>query len=237
MEVFRRRRLATLVLLSLTAVPAIVHAQGMFGPGASFIGGGVSGIGTGKLDDRLAARGYPTLGTSAVGVTIGTYHILPGGLSVGGEWHGLIIGDGVHEGRDVGIGGGYGTLGLGYVIELSRKVRIYPRLGLGGGGMGMWFERDSVVNFDDVLADPKPTPDPPREPVLSRMSVLMDLGVGAELLPGGIGRGLMFGVRLGYLVAPSSSEWQLYDHDVVGGPATSLRGPYIRGVIGVGRRR
>ena len=230
-------RIVALSALVIAAAPGIALAQGIFGPGASFIGGGVSGIGTGNLDERLAARRYPTFGTSAVGLVLGTYHILPGGLSVGGEWHGLIIGDEVHQGRDVGIGGGYGTLGLGYVVELSRGLRVYPRLGLGGGGMGMWFERDSVVNFDDVLADPKPTPDPPREPVLSRVSVLMDLGVGAEVLPGGIGRGLMFGVRLGYLVAPSSSEWQLYGHDVIGGPATSLRGPYIRGVIGVGRRR
>ena len=143
----------------------------------------------------------------------------------------------MHQGREVGIGGGYGTLGLGYVVELSPRLRVYPRLGLGGGGMGMWFESDSVVNFDDVLDDPKPVVDSLREPVLSRVSFVMDLGVGAEFLPGGFARGLMVGLRLGYLAAPSSSNWQLRDQDVSGGPKTSIAGAYIRGVIGVGRRR
>ena len=230
-------RVAVLLALAVCAETRPATAQGIFAPGASFIGMGASRIGTGNLDDRLAARGYPTFGRSAVGVTIGTYHILPGGLTVGGEWHGLIIGDATHQGREVGIGGGYGTLGLGYVVELSHRVRVYPRIGLGGGGMGLWFESDSVVNFDDILADPKPTADSLREPVLSRGSVVMDLGLGAEILPGGVGRGLMVGLRLGYLPAPSATSWQLRDQDVSGGPSTTLAGPYIRAVIGVGRRR
>ena len=103
--------------------------------------------------------------------------------------------------------------------------------------MGLWIQRDSVVDFDDVLLDPKPIPDRDREPVLSQASVVMDLGIGAELLPGGIGRGLMIGVRLGYLVAPSSADWQLYEDDVTGGPKLTLGGAYVRAVIGVGRRR
>jgi len=229
--------MALSLMLVLGAAAESVNAQGIFGPGASFFGAGVSGIGTGNLDDRLAARGYPSFGRTATGVNIGTYHILPSGLTVGGEWHGLIIGDAVHQGRDVGIGGGYGTIGLGYMLELSRRTRVYPRLGLGGGGMGLWFESDSVVNFDDVLADPKPVPDSDREPVLSRVSVVMDLGMGAEFLPAGFGRGLMVGLRFGYLVTPSSTNWQLYDHDVIGGPSVRLGGPYIRAVIGVGSRR
>ena len=230
-------RVAVLLVLAVCVDTRPANAQGIFGPGASFIGVGASRIGTGNLDDRLAARGYPTFGSSAVGATIGTYHILPGGLTVGGEWHGLIIGDATHQGREVGIGGGYGTLGLGYVVGLSHRVRVYPRIGLGAGEMGLWFESDSVVNFDDVLADPQPTADSLREPVLSRGSVVMDLGVGAEILPGGFGRGLMVGLRFGYLAAPSSTNWELRDQEVSGGPSTTMAGPYIRAVIGVGRRR
>jgi hypothetical protein len=231
------KRVTIAVLLALAVSGGVAQGQGIFGRGAAFFGAGISGIGTGALDDRLAARGYPAFGRTATGVTLGAYHILPGGLTVGGEWHGLIIGDGMHQGRNVGIGGGYGTLGLGYIVELSPRTRLYPRIGIGGGGLGMWFESDSVVGFDDVLADPQPVPDADREPVLSHGSVVLDLGLGAELLPGGAGRGLMVGLRVGYLAAPSSGDWQLYDHDVSGGPRVTLAGPYIRGVVGIARRR
>lgn len=216
--------------------PVGAQGQGLLGAGAAYLGVGASGIATGELDDRLAARGYPTFGGSATALNLGAHLILPGGLTVGAEWHGLIIGDVTHQGRDVGIGGGYGTLGLGYVVQLSPRARIYPRLGLGGGGMGLWIESDSVVEFDDVLADPKPI-ERVRRPVMNIISAVADLGVGAEFLPGGWGRGLMVGVRLGYLAAPSVTDWQLGDHTVNGGPAASIGGPYVRALIGIGWRR
>ena len=192
----------------------------------------------GKLDDRLAARGYPTFGSSATGVNIGAYGILPGGLTVGAEWHGLIIGDSEHEGRDVGLGGGYGTLGIGYMFDLSPRVRVYPRFGIGGGGVGLWMESDSGdVDFDDVLADP-PEPEPyEREPVLGRYGGVIDLGAGAEFLPGGWARGLMVGLRLGYLAAPPTDNWSLHERTVTGGPEASIAGPYFRATIGVAKGR
>ncbi len=228
------------VLLALAlsvgaAGPVSAQAKGLFGAGAAFLGVGPSGISTGELDDRLSASGYPTFGRSAMGINAGAHLILPGGLTVGGEWHGLIIGEKVHQGREVGIGGGYGTLGLGYMVELSPRMRIYPRFGLGGGGMGLWFESDSVVGFDDVLANPQPE-ELRREPVLSTGSAVIDLGLGAELLPGGWGRGLMVGARLGYLAA-FDTDWQFHDHSVAAGPDANVGGPYIRVTIGVGWRR
>ena len=235
------RRLTGAVVLALAlgaggVQPMQAQGQELFGAGAAYLGIGASGIGTAELDDRLADRGYPTFGSSALAVNIGAHIILPGGLIGGAEWHGLIIGDAAHQGRDVGIGGGYGTLGLGYVVELSPRVRIYPRLGLGGGGMGLWIQSDSVVGFDDVLADPQPV-DRLRQPVLSTVTGVVDLGFGAEMLPGGWARGLMVGLRLGYLAAPFDADWELFDHTVSGGPGASIRGPYIRALIGVGWRR
>ena len=34
-----------------------------------------------------------TFGATAVGVVAGAYGILPGGVTLGGEWHGLVVGD------------------------------------------------------------------------------------------------------------------------------------------------
>jgi hypothetical protein len=207
-------------------------------PDAGFISAGVSRIATGELDDRLAARGYPTFGTTARAVGIGGYWSLPGGLMLGGEWNGLVIGDEPHQGRTVGLGGGYATVGVGYAVDVSPRVRVYPRLGLGAGGLALWFESEAdTVGFDEVLADPRPLPG--RQPVLSHDGVVLDLGAGAELLPGGRGLGPLIGVRVGYLAAlfGSDSNWQLYEYTASGGPSGTIAGPYVRAVVGVGRRR
>ena len=75
--------------------------------------------------------------------------------------------------------------------------------------------------------------------MLSRGGLVVDLGGGAELLPGGRGRGPLIGVRLGYLVARfgSGSNWQLYDRTATGGPAATIAGPYVRVVVGAAWRR
>lgn len=207
----------------------------LLGPGAAFIGVGASGVATGDLDDRLTANGYPTFGRTAVAVNLGAYRILSDKILLGAEWHGLIFGEEPHEGREVGLGGGYGTLGLGYVLQVSRRARIYPRIGFGGGGMGLWIERDSVVDFDDVLS--RPISEDRRTPVLSHGTAVVDLGAGIEFLPGRRGAGTIVGVRLGYLAAPFNSDWQLYDHSVTGGPSAGIAGPYVRAVIGVAWKR
>jgi hypothetical protein len=203
------------------------------------VGGGISGIATEELDDRLAAGGYPTFGSTAGAVTLGAYRVLRSGVMLGGEFNGLVIGDAEHGGRTVGLGGGYATLGVGYAVELSPRARVYPRLGLGAGGLALWFEDEAdTVSFDDVLADPRPLPDR-RQPVLSHDGVVLDLGAGAELLPGGRGRGPLIGLRLGYLLAAfgSGTDWQLYEYTASDGPPATIAGPYVRVVVGGAWRR
>lgn len=212
------------------ARPAEAQAE-LLGPGAVFLGVGLSGVAIGQLDDHLEARGYPTFGRSALALGLGAYRVLSNGVMLGAEWHGLVFGEEPHEGGEVGLGGGYGTLGVGYAVALSPRARVYPRLGLGAGGMGLWIEpADDGVAFDDVLDDPRPAPG--RRPVLSRAGVVVDVGAGAELLAGGDGGGLLIGLRLGYLAAASAPDWYLYERDASGGPDASLRGPYVRLVVG-----
>ena len=230
---------ATLALMLGAAGPAPAHAQqALLGPGAAFVSAGVSGIATGELDDRLAARGYPTFGRTATALGVGAYRVLAGKVMLGGEVHGLIVGEETRDGRVAGLGGGHGTLGMGYAVELSPRARIYPRLGVGVGGLGLWIESQAdTVGFDEVLANPTPAPD--RRAVLSRDGLVLDLGAGAEFLPAGRGRGALIGVRLGYLAARfgSGSDWQLHERTATGGPATSLAGPYVRVVVGGAWRR
>ncbi|HEX6573368.1 MAG TPA: outer membrane beta-barrel protein [Gemmatimonadaceae bacterium] len=225
-------RIGSLIAVALiTASYETASAQAsLLGPGAVYIGGGVSSVATGKLDDRLAEHGYPTFGQRMGAVTLGGYRRLSSGIMLGAELNGLIKGEKSHNGNDVGLGGGYGTLGIGYAMDLSRGARFYPRLGIGAGGFGMWIERDDEpVAFDDVIDNPAPETET-RHPVLSRDGLVADLGAGLELHRGRSGP--MIGLRFGYLAAPFNSHWDNYDRDVIDGPDASISGPYVRIVIG-----
>lgn len=229
----RRMALSGVLALAFSAAPARAQAE-LLGPGAGFIAAGASGIATGELDDWLAERGYPTFGGTAVAVGLGGYRILPNGVMLGGEFNGLIVGEKAHEGRQVGLGGGSVTLGVGYAVELSPRARVYPRLGVGVGGMGLWIDRQDTVDFEDVLQGETSVAD--RPDVLSRDGVVVDLGAGAEFLPRGR-RGPLIGVRAGYLAASFGREWDAYEHTVAGGPQASIAGPYLRMTLGWGWRR
>jgi hypothetical protein len=226
-----RSLLAALALTVSVTNPAMAQ-EGLLGPGAAFISAGVARVATGELDDRLAANGYPTFGRNASSIGLGGYRVVGGHLMLGAELTGLMIGDEPHLGREVNVGGGHATLGIGYMTELSPKVRVYPRLGVGAGGLTLWIETADTVSFDDVLANPTPVAN--RERNISRDGAVFDLGGGLEFLPRGSGSGVLIGLRLGYLFTSfgSESNWQLFEGTATGGPSSSIAGPYLRVVIG-----
>jgi hypothetical protein len=231
------KKLVAVFALCLAGWSTASAQQSLMGPGAAFLSVGASRIATGDLDDRLAAGGYPTFGNHANSAGIGAYRIVSGRVLLGGELNGLIVDQKPHLGREVGVGGGYATLALGYVTDVSPRVRVYPRLGLGVGGLSLWVRTADTTTFDALLANP--TPPPNDERVLTRDGGVIDFGAGAEFLPKGHGGGPLIGVRAGYLLAAfgSSSNWWTQDGTATGGPKASISGPYIRVVLGGAWRR
>ena len=235
-SVTSRLTLNALVALALacgTAQSAAAQA-GLLGPGAGFLTVGAARISTGGLDEWLDERGYPTFGRSAVSIGLGGYRLLSSGVMLGADAQGFIIGDAPHEEGRMGLGGGYATVGIGYAVELSPRVRLYPRLGFGAGGMALWIESEDTLAFEDVLEEEAPAPS--RDPNLARDGVVLDLGAGTEFLPGGR-NGLLIGVRAGWLAGPFTDRWEMYEHEVSGGPDASISGPYLRVVVGWAWRR
>lgn len=201
---------------------------------AGFVAAGVSGIATGELDSRLAASGYPTFGSRPRGLALGAYRLLRSGVMLGAEWHGLKLSEADHEGRGVGLGGGYATLAAGYAVEISPRVRVYPRLGLGAGGLGLWIEKadeeeTSAGDFDEALR--APNADPERS-VLSQTSMVVDYGAGAELLLDNRRGGPIVGLRLGLITTPFNMGWTRDGRSLNGAPEASVAGPYARLAIG-----
>ena len=224
---------ALIALCAASAQPASAQVD-LLGPGAGFVSVGAARIESAELDDWLDARDYPTFGQNAISVGLGGYRILSSGVMLGAEAQGFIIGDAPYADGDMGLGGGYATLAVGYAFEPTPRIRLYPRVGAGPGGMALWFASEDSVDFEDVLAGPTPAPE--REPNLSRDGLVLDLGAGAEFLPAGR-HGLLIGLRAGWLTGPFTSTWENYENTVRGGPDASISGPYARVTVGWAWRR
>jgi uncharacterized protein (DUF2236 family) len=239
----RLARTAFLVTALALGVTQDVAAQvRMPADWTAFLGIGASRISTTELHERLAAGGYPAFDRTSVGFNLGVHATLRSGIMLGGEWHFLPVGGDTYQGRDMGLGAGYGTLAIGRAYDVSPRLRVYPRVGIGGGGFGLWIETETetdTVAFDDVLADPDLKPDPDRGGflTLSRDNMVVDLGAGAELATGGQGRGPLIGVRLGYILTPFTTDWHVRGRLLGDGPEATVAGPYVRLMLGVARRR
>jgi hypothetical protein len=235
MELWRQRLARSVIVLGVLLPvweSAELDAQLRGRPGAAFVAAGASVLDVASLDGALAAQGYPTFGRTALALGGGAYRVLPGGLMIGLEGHGLSLGEEAHDGRSVSLAGGYGTFRVGYLLAEAGRGRVYPSVGIGGGGLTLMVgSRPSSESFDDVLANPN------RQAMLARPALVLDLGAGAEVMPGGGARGAILGLRAGYLFAPAHGAWRQEGFVVSGGPEASLAGPYVRATLGSGRRR
>lgn len=217
---------------------SITHAQTRQSGYTGFIAVGASSVQTHALDDQLVANGFPGFGSGGLAMSIGAYRLLRSGLLVGGEWHYVSLGNEQHDGREVGLGGGYATLGMAYRIQSSSRTRIYPRLGLGIGGMGLWRENDATparVPFDDWLTASQSGGS--RYRTLSQSSMVVDLGAGAEIELRRPSRGPVIGARFGYVAAPFDQGWTFEGEPVTSAPNATIAGPYIRMTLGWRRER
>ena len=231
-------RLLAGILLALAARTAPAQRPAATGH-TGFFSAGMSWIATGDLNARMAAGGYPTFDTPPFTINAAAYRLLRSRLLIGGEWHYLSLGESAREGRVVGAGGGYATLGIGYAMDVTSRLRVYPRLGLGVAGMGLWtVEPDTVANepvaFDGWLSQPRYAPS---QSTLSQASMAVDAGAGAEVALRASGRGPVVGVRVGYLATPFDQGWTLEGRPVAGAPDVTVAGPYARLLIGWRRER
>lgn len=198
-------------------------------------GAGYFAIGTnvtelGPLNDRLSGAGYPTFSSEMLSIGGGGYGVSAGRLLLGGEGYGLITSDAGYQGRTVSVGGGYGLFTLGYLFRPRHNLRVFPQVGIGGGGLVLEIGSAGADDFDDVLETPN------RSATLEQGSVLVSLGAGLEYqfsTPGDRG-GIRVGLRAGYLLAPYTSDWQIDDHSLSSGPDATLGGPFLRLTIGGG---
>jgi hypothetical protein len=132
------------------------------------------------------------------------------------------------------LNGFWGFFNFGYRVIASegRGFNLYPVVGLGASWMNMRLTERAVLDFSDVMTDPK------RESYLSKWDFIIQGALGADYtimfdkMSRGGKPGIYLGVRIGYQYSVTDSRWNMGSLDVSGGPKTGISGFYLRFSIG-----
>jgi hypothetical protein len=122
---------------------------------------------------------------------------------------------------------------VGAVVVRNPRFRVFPMIGIGGGGMQLRITESPAPSFDQIIADPA------RESLLDIGGFMLQAVLGVDYLlklgedKYGYG-GLIFGIRAGYTQSFFTSGWEMGDIDIYGGPDTGISGFYIRFTVGGG---
>ena len=207
-------------------------------------------FGAGKLDTKnlttsLERAGYSVvtrsplnnLADSFISFGLGTHGVINGVL-IGWELNGLTSRETTNAANSyrVSVGGGYGFVDVGYMAYSMEGLDIYPVIGIGGGGLRLNVVSRRTLSFQQVM-------DTPEQAVqLNTGGFLLNPSLGVDYMLSLSGddkreSGVVFGLRIGYVLAPLKGAWKMDGLDVSGGPQASPAGPYARLTVGLGSRK
>lgn len=211
---------------------ALVRETGSGGMGYSIFGQGTLSLE--DLNTKLKAKGYTGFSETFFSVGGGGHYILENQWIIGGEAHTLIGEDAITGNYISSLLVSYGFANAGRVIWSAKNLRVYPLVGLGGGGMRFRISEDvSALSIDEVLDNPE------RSVSLSAGGMLLNFALGIDYLvpfsedENGRG-GMVLGIRAGYTLAPFKGSWSMKDIEISGAPEIGITGPYIRLIMGGG---
>jgi len=194
------------------------------------------GVGTndiGSLNAMLKDHAYWDMSDMFYSIGGGGHAIIKRFI-IGGEGHN-IIGDVVTSGNTkTSLWGGYGLANVGYVVFATKKLRLYPLVGFGGGGLTFKIvDTQGSPTFEELLDSPARSVELSTGCLLASVSFGLDYLIAHEETEEGIA-GMILGFRAGYNFAFSKGEWELDDVAVSDGPEIGFTGPFFRLMIGGG---
>ncbi len=231
--------ISTLLVCLVAGLATGAGARERRGEGHGYFYAGTSFLELDKLNDALTAQGYPSFSTQLFSMG-GGGHAFIGRIVLGGQGHALFS-----KSKDVVIGStpyktslsaGIGMFDLGYVVTPPGRLKVFPMVGIGGGGMEMTIVEKQPPAFEEILKNPA------RGANLSMGIFLLNFALGLDYLvvtgrdKGGMG-GLVLGLEVGYTFTPFFAAWSADEIEITGGPDTGVTGPYVRLKIGGGGRR
>ncbi len=221
----RRTLLTCLGLLFAGVAPAQV-----VGGGSGWAIHGFQQLDVDALSSHLQGMGIPAPGDRFF-ANGGGGHGFVGSVVVGGEGMSLFGETGRNDRHTASMSGGYGMAKIGFLAYQTRRLFLYPSLGIGGGQISL-----KVTDYD---ANPNAITE------LNAALFLMDISLGTEYLvelsgnEDGAG-GIIVGLQAGYIMTPSKRLWD-QDSDADGVdvgistiPKAGVEGPYLRLIIGGG---
>jgi hypothetical protein len=115
----------------------------------------------------------------------------------------------------------------------KEKIKIYPLLGVGGGGYGISIARNEDVLVSNIVANPG------REINVNRGGFVLDGSININVVAliqfdekeNAYG-GFMTGIKIGYVYGFPSSNWNFAGGDVTDGPNFGINMFYIKLIIG-----
>jgi hypothetical protein len=201
------------------------------GMGYFMTGVGINDIG--NLNSVLKDHAYWDMSDMFYSIGGGGHAIIKRFI-IGGEGH-TIIGDAVTSGdTKTSLLGGYGLANVGYLVFSTKKLRLYPLVGFGGGGLTFKIvDTQGSPSFQELLDHPTRSVEMSTGCLLVSMSLGFDYLIAQEETEMGVG-GMILGFRAGYNFALSKGEWEFDGVAVSNGPEIGFTGPYFRLIIGGG---
>ncbi|MSR82913.1 MAG: hypothetical protein EXS58_08300 [Candidatus Latescibacteria bacterium] len=237
--------LATQLCLSGAAQAQLSRAWAEKESGKWYFQLGAGQMDTGELNTILGKAGYSVLtrsplndmSNSYISFGLGTHGVINGVL-IGWELNGLTSRETTNAASTyrVTLGGGYGFVNVGYLAYSMEGLDIYPMIGIGGGGVHLRMASRRTLSFPQVVASPDQAVD------LNTGGFLLNPSLGLDYMLSLSGdekreNGVIFGLRLGYVLSPLTGAWKVDQTDVAGGPQASVAGPYVRLTVGLGSRK
>jgi opacity protein-like surface antigen len=218
-------------LLFITA-PAMLFAEGERSIQVGLAGGVLSHRNIENLNDRLEAQGYPAFETT-YGTMGGLLRLRLDRLMVGIEGHAFRSEPETSGVYELTLSGGYAMIEAGYDLFRSGGFRIFPLIGIGGGGTRLHIINTQDVAFDAMLASPG------RESSVAYGGLMVNASLAIEYYARITEKsGLVVGFQAGYnQTIYSDGRWRFEGErrnavEATGGPDVDLNGAALNLNIG-----
>ena len=174
-----------------------------------------------ELDTRLGAAGLPNAATSAATIGFGA-DVRARRLLLGASWQSMLTRNQSDAAYRTRMAGNYALFDVGVAAVSTRRLSIYPVVGLGASRLSLSVKERGDFTFDDGLGRPG------RELSMSGTSGMVHAGLLVEQrFKRRSGAQYALSVRAGVTRSIGSQSWQSDESHVQDGPS-GIRGSYVR---------
>ncbi len=215
-----KKGLIIVILLSLASIMLAIGGKSIYG-GFGWFEFGTQSMDIDELNDVIDSGYGLKLDDMFYTIGGGGYSIIDN-FMIGGEGKGILANSDSDQTKKVTYSGGYGMLNMGYMLYRNKNIGIYPKLGIGGGGMTLEIAENGAYFNNAIFSG--------MSGCVNYSTFLGDIALGAIYTH----NGLIYGIQGGYMLSFSKDNWQIAEQSLPNGPKIGMGGPYIKLILGGG---